>query len=183
MITLVAAHGLNRAIGKDNRLLWDLPLDMARFVELTAGKTVVMGSATYRSIGKALPRRRNIVMSRDENFHAPKCMVVGHVNGAIAAAEGRDVMVIGGEEIYRLFLPLADCMELTVVDDAPLADRFFPEYDAGQWRTVESSFHGADSRHSHSMQFLKMMRMKDAENYSGASFVGSTGSRQLWREI
>lgn len=140
MISIIVVIGKNREIGFKNKLLWDIPEDMARFKKITTGHVVVMGSKTYESMGKPLPNRTNIVIALEKNYQAPGCTVVHSIEEAISKAkqssppyqgggqEGVEIFIIGGGSIYKQFLPLADKLYLTVVDDAPEADTYFPDY-------------------------------------------------------
>lgn len=127
-ITLIAAQGLNREIGQDNKLLWNIPEDMKRFKEMTQGGTVIMGRKTHESIGRALPNRTNIVMTRDQNYKAEGCIIVDSVFKALKkSSNNKNTFVIGGEQIYKEFLPFANVIELTTVNkEYPDADAFFP---------------------------------------------------------
>ena len=130
-IILIAAIGRNRELGKDNQLLWQLPGDLPRFKALTMGCPIIMGRKTFASIGRPLPGRHNIVVTRNSAFSCPGVTVVHTIEQALAAgrqSSAATLFVIGGGEIYRLFLPLATQLELTLVDDAPPADAFFPAY-------------------------------------------------------
>jgi len=136
MISMICAIGKNREIGCKNKLLWDLPEDMAHFVRITSGKTVIMGEKTYQSIGRPLPKRKNIVVSLDENFKAEGCEVSNDLFKVLMKYKNskEEVFVIGGGMIYKLSLPMADKLYLTLVDDAPEADTFFPDYS--EFKTV-----------------------------------------------
>ena len=127
-IILIAAQGLNREIGKDNKLLWNIPEDLRRFKEMTQGHTVVMGRKTYESIGRALPNRTNIVMTRDQNYKTKGCILVNSISEALKKCyNNQKVFIIGGEQIYKEFLPFANVIELTTVNgEYPDADTFFP---------------------------------------------------------
>jgi dihydrofolate reductase len=142
-VSLVVAMGLNRVIGREGQLPWRLPSDLARFKEQTLGKPVVMGRKTYQSIGRPLPGRANIVITRDPQFLAPGCRVVSGLDPALAAARQiaretgvGEICVIGGAQIYRQALPLADLIRLTQVHAAPDGDAVFPDLVADDWRTV-----------------------------------------------
>jgi dihydrofolate reductase len=132
-LSIIAAIGKNREIGKRNDLLWRIPDDLKRFRRLTTGHAVVMGQRTYESIGKPLPRRTNIVMTKDASFKADGCVVVGSVEDALASArkvEQEEIFIIGGGMIYALFLPLCDRLYLTMVEGADAdADVFFPAFE------------------------------------------------------
>jgi dihydrofolate reductase len=135
-ITLIAAMAANRAIGINGGMPWHLPGELQHFKQVTMGKPIVMGRRTWQSIGQVLPGRQNIVVSRDRAFCAPGCAVCGSLPQALAVAEGREVMVIGGGELYRQALPLASRMILTLVDCEPAADTWFPAWDAAEWVMV-----------------------------------------------
>ena len=136
-ITLVAIMGRNRVIGADGDQPWHFSADLRRFKALTRGHPVIMGRRTFAAVGRPLPQRTNIVLSRDPTFRADGAVVARDRDDALhratAAPGGDEIMVIGGGEIYRLFLPLATRIELTEVDDAPPGDTRFPELDAA-WR-------------------------------------------------
>ncbi len=139
-IVIVAAVARNRAIGKDNQLLWNLREDMAHFKALTAGRTVVMGRKTWESLPprfRPLPGRRNIVVSRQADYAAPGAELADSLETALKLASNADaVFVIGGEQIYRQAMALADRLELTEVDLAPDADAWFPDVAAADWLTA-----------------------------------------------
>ena len=136
-ITLIAALARNRVIGKDNRMPWHISDDLKRFKALTLGHTVLMGRKTFQSIGKPLPGRDNIVITRSRAFAAPGCRPVHSLAEALAAVRGADeVFVIGGAQIYALALPLADRLQLTEVDAAIDGDAYFPGFERSAWREV-----------------------------------------------
>lgn len=138
-ISLIAAVANNNVIGNEGALPWHLPEDLKRFKRLTLGKPVVMGRLTHESIGRPLPGRQNIVLTRQPHYVAGGCEVVRSVEAALDAAEGADeVMIIGGGEIYALFLPLAGRIYLTRVDTSVAGDAYFPELEAVHWREVEA---------------------------------------------
>lgn len=135
---MICAIGRNREIGFQNKLLWDLPEDMKHFVKITSGKTVIMGEKTYQSIGRPLPNRKNIVVTLNKELQAPGCVVRFDLNEVLQEYKNseEEVFVIGGGIIYKLSLPMADKLYLTLVDDAPEADTFFPDYS--EFKTVVS---------------------------------------------
>ena len=143
MLSLIAAVARNRAIGKDNQLLWHLPEDMKHFRETTRGKPVVMGRKTWESLPekfRPLPGRQNIVVSRDPAYKAHEADLAGSLEAALTLASGaEEIFVIGGEQLYRAALPLADRLYLTEVELAPEADAFFPELDPAAWREIGRS--------------------------------------------
>ena len=130
MISMICAIGKNREIGFKNSLLWDIPEDMAHFKAITSGHTVIMGDKTYQSIGRPLPNRKNIVVSLDKDFQALGCEVSNDLFEVLKSYKNveEEVFVIGGGMIYKLSLPMADKLYLTLVDDTPEADVFFPEF-------------------------------------------------------
>lgn len=135
MISIIVAVGKNGAIGCANKLLWHISEDLKRFRALTTGHAVVMGRKTYDSIGRPLPNRKNIVVSRQNDLRIEGVEVFSTLEAALAAA-GDDAFVIGGEQIYRQTLPLAQKLYLTQVEQEHEADAFFPEIDPAQWREV-----------------------------------------------
>jgi dihydrofolate reductase len=158
-ITLIVAVADSGVIGRDNGLPWHLPDDLKRFKRLTLGKPIVMGRKTYESIGKPLPGRHNIVVTRDPNYRAEGVTVAHDPEGAMRAAGGTpgdlagEVMVIGGAELFRLFLPLARRIHLTRVHGDIPGDVTWPALDSREWRLVEQEAHAADDRHAHAMTF------------------------------
>src|SRR3989344_1565971 len=140
-ISLIAALGKNRVIGNENKLIWNIPADMKRFREITSGKSVIMGRKTFESIGKPLPKRKNIIITRDKNYKADGCIVVHSLNGALKAAGDGEIMVIGGAQIYAEFLPRANKMHLTVIGREFEGDAYFPEYNKDEWKEVSREGH------------------------------------------
>lgn len=154
MITLIVAVADSGVIGRDNALPWHLPEDLKRFKRLTMGKPVVMGRKTFESIGKPLPGRHNIVVTRDSNYQREGVSVVHGVDDALRAAEGApEFMVIGGADLFRLFLPRADRVHLTRVHGNVEGDIRWPALDDREWRVVEREEHAADERHAYAMTF------------------------------
>lgn len=136
-LSIIVAMAQNRAIGRDNQLLWHISTDLRRFKAITMGHTIIMGRRTYQSIGRPLPGRRNIVVSRNPSFSAEGCTVAQSLEAALALCPaGDEAFVIGGGQIYAQALPLAHRMYITLVHSDMEADTFFPEYDPAQWRVV-----------------------------------------------
>lgn len=132
---MIVAVDETRAIGKDNKLLWHIPEDLKRFKELTTGHAVIMGENTYRSIGRPLPNRTNIVVTLNQELEIPGCLIAYSLEEALQAArehETEEIFVIGGASIYRQFLPMIDRLYLTLVQGTHEADTFFPEYSEFQ---------------------------------------------------
>jgi len=158
MLSLVAAIGKNRELGFKNKLLWHLPDDFARFKEITTGHSIIMGRKTYESIGKPLPSRKNIIISRSKEFEAPGGVVVHSLKEAIEEAGRGEAFVIGGAEIYKMALPLANKIYLTCVNMETEADVFFPELGEGEWKEVSREKHVADERHTQAFDFKILER-------------------------
>lgn len=153
-ITFVVAMAENRVIGRDNDLPWRLPDDMRHFVALTRGKPIVMGRKNFESIGRALPKRLNIVMTRDPEWQADGCEVVHSAEDALAVAgDAEEIAIIGGADIYRAFLPMADCIELTRVRTEVPGDTVFPVFEGPEWRCTQTTHHPADAEHAYAMDF------------------------------
>ncbi len=142
-LILIAAVAANRAIGKDNRLLWQIPADMAHFKSLTNGHTVLMGRKTWESLParfRPLPGRRNLVISRQTDYSAPGAELAPSIESALTlATDAEKIFVIGGEEIYRQTLALAQRLEITEVHQTPDADAWFPEITATDWQETHRS--------------------------------------------
>jgi dihydrofolate reductase len=133
MITLIAACSKNRVIGGDNKLLWDIPEDLQRFRRLTNGNPIVMGRKTYESIGRPLPNRTNIILSKQKNLKIKDCLIYNNIHDVMRLWADSNLFVIGGGEIYKMFLPFADKIELTLIDKEYVGDAYFPELDNG-WK-------------------------------------------------
>lgn len=145
-ITLIAAMGKNRAIGLDGKMPWHLPAELQHFKKVTMGKTIVMGRKTWQSIGRPLPGRQNIVISRNPDFKAQGADVVSSLEAALEISNVDEIMVIGGGQLYELALPLARRMVLTMIDIEPQADTWFPAWDGIGWQqTSERDFPADDS--------------------------------------
>ncbi len=158
-LTLIAALGPGRLIGRDGGLPWRLPADLRRFKERTIGHVVVMGRKTFESIGRPLPRRRNLVLSRDPSFAPEGATVVRSLDEALdAAADAEEVFVIGGAAVYAEALARADRLDLTLVEGAFEGDVFFPEFDAADWREVAREAHASDGENPHPHVFLTLER-------------------------
>ena len=160
IVTLVAAIAENGVIGNGNRMPWHLPADLRRFKALTLGKPLLMGRRTFESIGKPLPGRRNLVLTRTGDFAASGIEVVHGIDAALdACADSPELMVIGGAEIYRLCLPLARRMHITRVHAPVVGDTRFPNCDWNEWRKVERITHPRDERNGFAMTFLTLERV------------------------
>jgi len=150
IISLIAAMDKNRLIGRANGLPWHLPADFKHFKEITMAKPVVMGRKTFESIGKALPGRKNIVISRS-GFKADGVVGVDSIESALqAAANAEEVMVIGGASFYEQMIDKADRMYLTHVDAECEGDAWFPDFDDSQWEVVSEQQYDADEKNNYS---------------------------------
>ncbi|OGI65699.1 MAG: dihydrofolate reductase [Candidatus Muproteobacteria bacterium RBG_16_60_9] len=159
MISLIAALAENRVIGNHNALPWRLPADLQHFRKLTTGNPVIMGRRNFESIGRPLPQRTNIVVTRRPNFQATGCIVVDSLDSAFAACrEAPDVFIIGGAEIYAQTIDRADRLLLTLVHAAVPGDTFFPEIDWSPWRETARESHAPDERHAHAYSFVTYER-------------------------
>lgn len=164
VISLIAAMDRNRVIGKDNALPWRMPADLKRFRELTRGKPVIMGRKTHESIGRPLPERPNVVMTRDPKWRAEGCVVVRSVDEALkAAGNAPEIMIIGGAQIFKHFLPIANRMYLTLIDAEFEGDTFFPEFDEGEWVETEKTEYPADEQNPHPSIFIVLERRQKAD--------------------
>jgi len=158
-ICLIAAMAANRLIGRNNALPWHLPADLKRFKALTTGHPVVMGRKTYESIGKPLPGRRNLVISRNAGYRAPGCEVVHSLDDALAACRGAtEIFIIGGAELYRESLPRAHCLEFTEIHAEFEGDAFFPEFSRMQWREAAREIHGTEAGSAFRYDFVRYER-------------------------
>jgi len=159
IISIIVAMADNRVIGIENRLPWRLPADMKWFRQHTMGKPVLMGRKTFDSIGKPLPNRRNIIITRDANLMIEGCEVANSVEAALAnCSEAPEVMIIGGASFYEQMLPRADRLYLTLVHAEVKGDAHFPAIDLSEWREVERSDHSADTANSFNYSFVILER-------------------------
>jgi dihydrofolate reductase len=160
-IAFVVAYARGRVIGKDNALPWDMPADRRRMRQLTMGKPLIMGRRTYESIGRPLEGRTSIVLTRDPAFHAVGVKVARSPDEALVLAGDVDeVIVFGGTDIFRQFLPRADRLYVTEIDADIAGDRTFPEIDPREWREVERTELPADERNPHPYRFLTLDRRR-----------------------
>lgn len=159
MIILIAAVAENNALGKDNQLLWHLPDDFKRFKSVTTGHYIIMGRKTFESFPKPLPNRTHIVISRQKNYHPEGCIVVDSLEKAIEACPKNEaIFVIGGGEIYKQAIEIADKLDITKVHERFDADTFFPEIDLTKWKLTASEFHPKDEKHSFDFAFETYLR-------------------------
>ena len=161
MITIIVAMGKNREIGADNQLLWHLPKDLKHFKELTSGHPIIMGRKTYESIGKPLPNRTNIVISRKNDQFEEGILIVGSIKEALKFAKKIDenVFIIGGGTIYEQTIDLADQLEVTLVDAELKADTFFPKIDEKKWLKTNETTHQKDEKNQFDFSFQTFERI------------------------
>ena len=160
-ISLIAALGRNNEIGKENKLLWNMPADMKHFRETTSGHVVIMGRKTYESIGQPLPNRRNIVITRNTDFTAEGIEVAYSLSEALdtirndGAGWDGEVFVIGGAQLYAEAIDIADKLYITRIDsEIPEADAFFPEFGPAEWNEVTKEPHESDETNPHAYTFI-----------------------------
>ena len=158
-LSLIAALDRNYAIGRDGTMPWHLPDDLKRFKQLTLGKPVLMGRKTALAIGRPLPGRRNLVLTRNGSAPLAEQEPVASLDAAIAAGGTQGLCVIGGGEVYALALAHATHLHLTWVDTAAKnADAFFPRFDEREWRVTARAAHAADAHHAFAFEFVDYER-------------------------
>jgi dihydrofolate reductase len=156
--SIIVATAKNHAIGKDNKLLWYLPNDLKHFKDVTSGHTVIMGRKTFDSVGKPLPRRRNIVITR-QAITIEGCEVVSTIEAALAlCADEAEVFIVGGAEIYRQALHLTNRIYLTLIDQDFDGDTFFPELNPAEWKETERENFEPDEKNKYSYSFITLER-------------------------
>ena len=160
LISMIAAMANNRVIGADNAMPWHLPADLKHFKATTLGKPVIMGRKTYDSIGKALPGRLNIVISRDAQLQLSDAVVVDSCESALAAAKGaEEVMIIGGGTVYQHFLPLCQRLYLTHIELDVAGDTYFPDYNAAaSWQQIDEQNHLAEPGNPYNYRFITLQK-------------------------
>ncbi len=165
-IAMIAAVAANRVIGKDNDLVWRLPDDMKFFMQKTTGHHIIMGRKNYESLPqkfRPLPNRINIVMTRKKDLIIPGVHIVNNMEDAIKISQQNDeeeAFIIGGGEIYKLGLTVADTMYITEIKESFDGDAFFPEFDTQQWVETERTPHDKDDRHAHTFDFVTYKKKK-----------------------
>jgi dihydrofolate reductase len=161
MIILIAAVAENYALGKNNDLLWHLPLDFKRFKEITSGHYIIMGRKTFESFPKPLPNRTHVIITRQKDFKYEGCIVAQDIEKAIAICpKNEDLFIIGGGEIYAQSIHLADQLDITRVHHSFDADVFFPEIDPEVWELISETFNPKDEKHLFDYTFQKYSRKK-----------------------
>ncbi|WP_220719081.1 type 3 dihydrofolate reductase [Agarivorans litoreus] len=159
-VAMIAAMAKQRVIGKDNQMPWHLPADLKHFKAVTMGKPVIMGRLTYQSIGRPLPGRLNIVVSRNVDLAIEGVTVVNTVQAALDLVEDEDeVMIIGGGNIYQQCLVFADTLYLTFIEKDVEGDAHFPDYQQYQWQQLASEKHLADEKNPYNYEFVTLARV------------------------
>ncbi len=161
IISMIVARAKNGCIGKNNELPWKLSGDLKKFKEVTMGHHLIMGSNTFRSIGKALPGRTSLVLSRSENFDGENIHTFSDIHGALGFAHDKDeeeVFIIGGAKIYEHCLDIIDKLYLTEVDAVIEGDAFFPNLDNDEWEVVETFSHGQDEKNQFAWTYKVLER-------------------------
>lgn len=159
MITIIAAAGSNNELGKDNDLVWHLPDDFKRFKKLTTGHHIIMGRKTFQSFPKPLPNRVHIVITRNTDYHPEGAIIVHSMTEALELAKDDDqAFIIGGGEIYKLGMKIADKIELTRVNSSFEADTFFPEISSENWKLISEEFHLKDEKHKFNFSYQTFVR-------------------------
>ena len=147
-ITMIAAVADNRVIGNHGELPWHLPADLRRFKQVTLNNPIIMGRDTYESVGRPLPERRNIVLSRNPHYAPPGLEMARSVDEALELVRNEQrVFIVGGAKIYEAFLPLAHALDITHIHATPDGDTFFPEINPTDWTITSESHHPADPKH------------------------------------
>jgi dihydrofolate reductase len=157
-ITLIAAMGKNRAIGLNGRMPWHLPAELQHFKQVTMGKAILMGRKTWQAIGRPLPGRQNIVISRNPGFEVAGADLCDSLPAALKAAQTDEVMVIGGGQLYALAMPQAQSMILTLIDIEPDADTWFPAWDDQQWLQSDDRLFPVDDKNGIAYRIVKFGR-------------------------
>lgn len=157
MVTIIAAIANNNALGKDNDLIWHLPADLKRFKKVTSGHHILMGRNTFESIGKPLPNRTTVIITRNKNYTQDGCIVVDSIEKAIEVAKNdKHIFIIGGAQIYKQVIEknLADQLDITQVHHAFDADVFFPEIDANIWEETSREDFSSDEKNKYDYSFI-----------------------------
>ncbi len=160
LISLISAMAHHRVIGFKNQLPWHLPADLKHFKAITLDKPILMGRKTFESIGRPLPGRKNIILSRATNLIISGCEVANSLQAALSLARpAEELMVIGGAEIYKACLPLADRLYLTLIDLEAEGDTYFPEWKPEEWKEINRETHSPDANNSYAYTFLTLSKL------------------------
>lgn len=155
MISMIVATGKERVIGQDNQMPWHLPADLAYFKKVTGGQTIVMGRKTFESIGRALPNRRNIVLTTSPSFQAEGCEVVHSISDILTIGKNeKELFIIGGSKLYEEMMPYADRLYITHIHHSFEGDRYFPHYDEDEWTIVSCEKGHSDEKNPYNYEFV-----------------------------
>ena len=160
MITIIAAIAKNNALGKDNDLIWHLPADLKRFKKVTSGHHILMGRNTFESIGKPLPNRTSVIITRNQDYFKDGCLIANSIEEALEISKDDDVFIIGGAQIYKQAIEkrLVDKLDITIVHHDFEADVFFPEIDMNVWKEVTREDFKADEKNKYDYSFVSYVR-------------------------
>jgi dihydrofolate reductase len=153
-ISYIVAMDIQQAIGLGNSLPWRLPADLAYFKKTTMDHAVLMGRKTYESIGKPLPNRTNVVLTQNKHYEAEGCLIVHSVEEAVEQFKNEEIFVIGGAEVFQLFMPSVDRLYITLIEHEFEADTYFPEFDIDDWVLVSSEDGVKDAKNPYEYSFL-----------------------------
>lgn len=160
MISIVVAADINNVIGNENKLIWHLPADLAYFKKVTMGKTIVMGRKTFESIGRPLPGRKNVIITRNQSYSPEGVFVYHNSDEVIAEFSNQELMIIGGAEIYNLFLPITEKIYLTRVHHSFEGDTIFPSLNNSEWKIISEEFHLRDEKNHYDYTFMLYERIR-----------------------
>ncbi|WP_026776780.1 dihydrofolate reductase [Polaribacter sp. Hel_I_88] len=162
MVTIIAAIAKNNALGKNNDLIWHLPADLKRFKNITTGHYIIMGRNTFESIGRPLPNRTTIIITRNKDYFKDGCLIANSLEEALEMANDQEhVFLIGGAQIYKYAMErnLVDTLDITLVHDEFEADVFFPEIDADIWQQVENEYYTTDEKNKLNYSFIRYKKI------------------------
>ena len=162
IVTIIAAIAKNNALGKNNDLIWHLPADLKRFKNITTGHYIIMGRNTFESIGRPLPNRTTIIITRNQDYFKDGCLIANSLEEALRMANDQEhVFLIGGAQIYKYAMErnLVDTLDITLVHDEFEADVFFPEIDADIWQQVENEYYTADEKNKLNYSFIRYKKI------------------------
>jgi len=162
MISIISAIGKNNELGKNNEILWKLPADMKHFKEITLGHPVIMGRKTFKSIGKALPNRKNIIITRDKNYKAENIEIAHSLEEALKLFQTNgEIFIIGGAEIYKQAMEFADKLYITHIEaEDKNADSFFPKINLKEWGKTKSKKYIKDELNNYNLEFVEYIKKK-----------------------
>lgn len=161
IVSLIVAMGKNRVIGANGAIPWRLPNELQLFKRVTMGHHIIMGRKTWESIGRLLPGRTTVIVTRQKNYTVPGAIIAGSLADAIAKCSADDeIFVVGGGELYREALPGANRLYLTVVDAEPAGDTYMSEFNMAEWREMSSENHAPDDRHAYAYRFNVYERVR-----------------------